>query len=74
MACVYVYTIALTFFGPEALGRDFSVELDEDMAAVAPTDRIGASHGATQQDRGSSDEGSGFEKGPSSDREMQEVV
>lgn len=73
MACVYVYVIALTFFGPEALGRDFSVELDEDMAAVVPRHQNDASHEAVQRSQGSSDDGSGFEKGTLSERERHEV-
>ncbi|KAL4941915.1 hypothetical protein BDV06DRAFT_193399 [Aspergillus oleicola] len=34
MGCVFAYTIIITFFGPERLGRDFDVENDEDMGEV----------------------------------------
>ena len=45
MACVYVYVIVLTFLGPEALGRDFRVEADKDMAAATDADAMRAVHG-----------------------------
>lgn len=32
MACVYVYVIVLTFFGPEHRGRNFDVAHDEDLS------------------------------------------
>lgn len=35
MACVYVYTIIVTFFGPEHLGRQFDAEHDADLTEVA---------------------------------------
>ena len=35
MGCVYAYTIIVTFFGPERLGRQFDVAHDTDMAEVA---------------------------------------
>ena len=44
MGCVYAYVILLTFLGPEYLGRDFHVENDEDMHAVAKEDAMGAIH------------------------------
>ena len=34
MAAVYVYVIILTFLGPEALGRNFHVDADDDMTAA----------------------------------------
>ncbi|KAL4957218.1 major facilitator superfamily domain-containing protein [Aspergillus filifer] len=34
MGCVFAYTIIVTFFGPERLGRDFDVENDEDVGEV----------------------------------------
>ncbi|KAL4967623.1 sugar transporter family protein [Aspergillus stella-maris] len=34
MGCVFAYTILVTFFGPERLGRDFDVENDEDVGEV----------------------------------------
>lgn len=42
MGCVYVYTILLTFVGPENLMKQFGVEQDEDMAIVAGHDTIEA--------------------------------
>ncbi|QKX59782.1 uncharacterized protein TRUGW13939_06924 [Talaromyces rugulosus] len=35
MGCVYAYTIIITFFGPERLGRKFDAEHDEDLNEVA---------------------------------------
>ncbi|KAJ6021427.1 hypothetical protein N7540_006931 [Penicillium herquei] len=35
MACVFVYTIIVTFAGPERLGRNFDAEHDADLAIVA---------------------------------------
>ena len=44
MGCVFAYVILLTFLGPEYLGRDFHVENDEDMQAVAKNDAMGVLH------------------------------
>ena len=54
MACVYVYVIALTFLGPEYLGRDFHVENDEDMAAAAGGKIQGMHSDAFERESGSS--------------------
>ena len=35
MACVYIYTILLTFVGPEYLRRSFEVRYDSDIAEAA---------------------------------------
>ena len=40
MGCVYLYTICLTFIGPERMGRNFEVEHDSDMVEVAGTTDI----------------------------------
>jgi SHS family lactate transporter-like MFS transporter len=37
MGCVFLYTIFLTFIGPERMGRNFEVEHDSDMVEVAGT-------------------------------------
>jgi len=42
MGCVYIYTILLTFVGPERMGRNFEVEHDSDMVEVAGTTDIAA--------------------------------
>lgn len=53
MACVYVYVIALTFLGPEYLGRDFHAENDEDMAAAAGGKIQGMHSNAFERESGS---------------------
>lgn len=40
LGCVFVYVIALTFIGPEKLGRSLEVEDDADMKAVAHGDAL----------------------------------
>ncbi|PGH12107.1 hypothetical protein AJ80_06828 [Polytolypa hystricis UAMH7299] len=37
MACVYIYVVILTFFGPERLGRDFDDTPESDTAEAAGT-------------------------------------
>ncbi|KAL8869581.1 MAG: hypothetical protein Q9174_004168 [Haloplaca sp. 1 TL-2023] len=56
MACVYVYVIVLTFFGPERRGRKFDVAHDNDMA-----DATGRARLTRDEDRDSSDAG-GYRK------------
>ena len=71
MACVYVYVIALTFFGPEALGRDFGVEADEDMEAATDGKAMRqAHHGGGAHSPNS--EGTDPEKGHHLEREVAE--
>jgi len=40
MGCVYLYTIVLTFLGPEYLRRSFDVNHDSDIAEAAGHDTI----------------------------------
>ncbi|KAF2818903.1 MFS general substrate transporter [Ophiobolus disseminans] len=41
MGCVYAYVILLTFVGPEYRGRNFDVEVDEDMAEARGERKLG---------------------------------
>ncbi|OAQ98182.1 hypothetical protein LLEC1_07320 [Akanthomyces lecanii] len=45
MACVYAYTMLLTFLGPEHLRRNFDVEHDQDAQEAAGWDAVTAAHG-----------------------------
>lgn len=49
MGCVYIYTIILTFVGPEYLKRQFDVAHDDDMAEAAGHDTIEAAIHRRQQ-------------------------
>ena len=71
MGCVYVYVILLTFLGPEALGRDFHVETDQDMAAAANAEAMRAAGAVARGGRASSDEGSAVEKGQHVEKELE---
>ncbi|KAK3502175.1 major facilitator superfamily domain-containing protein [Neurospora crassa] len=67
MGCVYVYTILLTFVGPEYLGRSFDVSEDEDVREVAGEEVVrgaviashmhGHGHGGDAEGSGSGSEG-----------------
>lgn len=52
MACVFVYVIVLTFFGPEHLRRSFDVEDDSDMREVAGMETLDDGARGRQQGRG----------------------
>ena len=70
MAAVYIYVIILTFLGPEALGRNFHADADEDMTAATAEGRVGIHahrHGANER-KSDSDDGLGMEKAREAER------
>ena len=56
MACVHVYVIVLTFFGPERRGKKFDVAHDNDMADATGRGRL------TRDDDGDSSDAGGYRK------------
>lgn len=57
MACVYVYVIVLTFFGPEMKGRRMEATADEDLAEATGQGAIeNVRHGGHESPNGTSDE------------------
>lgn len=62
MACVYVYTLLLTFLGPEHLRRKFDVSHDQDAKEVVGADAVGRVAQGGIHDVSDNEKAKGFEE------------